>query len=36
MKITSNNEKLNQMIKKLQEGGEISTPPEATATTPTL
>ena len=29
MTIKSNDEKLNQMIKKLQEGGEITTPPEA-------
>lgn len=27
MKITSNNEKLNQMIKKFQEGGEMIPPP---------
>ena len=29
MKITSNNNELNQMIKKLQEGGEMAPPPEA-------
>jgi len=29
MKITSNNEKLNQMIKKFQEGGEMAPPPAA-------
>ncbi len=29
MKITSNNEKLNQMIKKFQEGGEMTPPPAA-------
>ena len=29
MKITSNNNELNQMIKKLQEGGEMAPAPEA-------
>ena len=29
MKITTNNNELNQMIKKLQEGGEMAPPPEA-------
>lgn len=29
MKIKSNNNELNQMIKKLQEGGEMAPPPEA-------
>jgi len=29
MKIKSNDKELNQMIKKLQEGGEMAPPPEA-------
>lgn len=29
MKITSNNEKLNEMIRKFQEGGEMAPPPAA-------